>query len=184
MTRDNLPADWGSYSRTCSQCGESYHDSGVDECACIECDRCGEVGPSDSESLCASCVAHIEDGGCAASGCDEPSVDHGDGTLCWEHVVEQMEADIAVERAARRATEALVNAIPQSRDSASYRLGWRAAMQYVETHCTERADHALTSKSKFDVDSSAQFHLDMSAAQHRAMADHARYWAQRGPEQP
>lgn len=33
----NLPDDWNMYWSTCSLCGERYHMSGTDECACEPC---------------------------------------------------------------------------------------------------------------------------------------------------
>mgnify|MGYP007066221790 CR=1 FL=1 len=54
----NLPDDWSSYYSTCSACGERYHASGCDECACIRCSECGESKPPDDmgeDETCADC---------------------------------------------------------------------------------------------------------------------------------
>jgi len=39
----NLPPDWGSYYRTCTQCMARYHASGTLECNCKPCAKCGDL---------------------------------------------------------------------------------------------------------------------------------------------
>lgn len=68
----NLPDDWGSYTYICNFCGQSYHASGCDECACIQCSRCNDNIPpddqneelSDEEQLCFDCAKRDYCEGC------------------------------------------------------------------------------------------------------------------------
>ena len=57
MGHPNLPDDWGSYFSTCSTCGERYHASGTDECACV-CVDCDTNYPGDlnEAGLCVECA--------------------------------------------------------------------------------------------------------------------------------
>lgn len=60
----NLPDDWSAYWTTCEDCGARYHLSGVYECACDACGRCGERIPPDTE-MCGRCeeLSPIDDTG-------------------------------------------------------------------------------------------------------------------------
>jgi len=54
----NLPADWGSYWRTCSECEGRYHASGTDPCNCEECPACERFMAPDKleyDGLCFPC---------------------------------------------------------------------------------------------------------------------------------
>jgi len=59
MSGYNLPGNWSAYSRTCSLCNSSYHDSGTVQCMCEECSRCGEgfynEFDEDQEGMCDDC---------------------------------------------------------------------------------------------------------------------------------
>ncbi len=41
----NLPDDWGYYYYTCARCGERYHASGTEHCACGPCEGCDNILP-------------------------------------------------------------------------------------------------------------------------------------------
>jgi len=70
MSYYDLPDDWGSYYRTCSDCGERYHASGVTECACDWCEDHGERIPPGSEycELCPRCISCGEQAPLAGAG--------------------------------------------------------------------------------------------------------------------
>lgn len=57
----NLPDDWGMYYNTCGTCGETYHASGVVECACDQAEEqdddcyCGKNQWDDGEGTDATC---------------------------------------------------------------------------------------------------------------------------------
>ena len=55
----NLPDDWGAYHRVCSTCGQSYHMSGTEECACEPCKipECWSVAVT-PDGYCSACKCH------------------------------------------------------------------------------------------------------------------------------
>ena len=61
----NVPDDWNSFYRKCDECGQTYHESGCDVCACQMCSHCGEwVSPCDGgltdKELCKECAEKPE----------------------------------------------------------------------------------------------------------------------------
>ena len=53
------PDDWDAYYFTCPVCGEKYHQSGAEPCACEQCSRCGtQVRPEEmyNEDMCIHCA--------------------------------------------------------------------------------------------------------------------------------
>lgn len=53
----NLPDDWGMYYSTCGDCGERFHASGCEECACWPCttDDCDTIVNTKERNVCVEC---------------------------------------------------------------------------------------------------------------------------------
>jgi hypothetical protein len=61
---NNLPDNWNSYYSRCAICGQRYHASGTDECACVKCESCSKWrAPDDMPGdRCATCCDAAEEG--------------------------------------------------------------------------------------------------------------------------
>ena len=104
MSYYDLPDDWGSYYRTCHDCGERYHASGVTQCACEWCEDHGERIPPGEEycELCPRCIGCDEHAPLTGAGwCSEclrmpvedlreinpPRCGHGDDCDGWSAII-------------------------------------------------------------------------------------------------
>lgn len=77
MSAYDLPDDWDAHFTCCDECGGTYHRSGVYECDCEPCDKCGEY----VAELVSACEATTKD--------DDRQVCQD----CFDRLLEEMEDD-------------------------------------------------------------------------------------------